>query len=409
MKFPFLGPAYEARSLPFAAQRSVNLYLEYAPPESQNTDGQIMYGTPGLKLFANLTTGGGIRGQYKTAKGRYFTVSGNILYEVNSSGIETNLGTINTTIGTVSMVDNGSELLIVDGFNGYLLTLTTNTLLEINTTNFPNSGGFPSSPTHAGFLDQFFLVNQLNTQDFFISGLLDGTTWNALDFGTAESNPDIIESFLITNQNIWLLGSNGVEVFQDTGNNDFPMERIPGAIIERGILARYSAAKMNDSIFWLGRSEQGIGSIYKSVNFQSQRISTHPIERKINEMSTPEDAVGYTYELEGHPVYTLSFQADEMTFCYDEVTGVWHEKAYLQPSTGNLKKHRGINAISAFNKVLVGDHSKPLIYEFDTNTYDDNGDRIPRIRTCQHIDSDEKRVRHNSLQIVMETGVGLTS
>ena len=57
----------------------------------------------------------------------------------------------------------------------------------------------------------------------------------------------------------------------------------------------------------------------------------------------------------------------------------------------------------------MGDHSKPLIYEFDLDTYTDNGDEILRLRSAQNIDSDEKRVRHNRFEIVMETGVGTTT
>ena len=64
MKIPFLGAAYQSRSLNFSAQRCVNMYLEFA--ETENADTQVLYGTPGLKLFSTLTTGNQIRGQYNT-------------------------------------------------------------------------------------------------------------------------------------------------------------------------------------------------------------------------------------------------------------------------------------------------------------------------------------------------------
>ena len=401
MKIPFLGAAYQSRSLNFSAQRCVNMYLEFA--ETENADTQVLYGTPGLKLFSTLTTGNQIRGQYTTAKGRYFAVSGNTLFEADSVGIPTIRGTLNTSSGTVRMSDNGTQVIIVDGFNGYILTLASNVLTQITDLDFP------SSPTHVGFLDQYFIVNQLNTQQFQISALSDGTSWSSLDIGTAEASPDIIQSLLINNQNIWLFGDRSIEIYYNSGNATFPFERIPGGLIEIGTLAKYSPAKLNNNIYWLGKNENGFGTVYVAVGYQSKRVSTHPIEKKIGELKVPTDAVGWAYEQEGHQFYILTFLTDEITFCFDQTTGQWHERAFLDPDSGQERKHRGLNSTVAFNKVLVGDHSKPLIYEFDLDTYTDNGDEILRLRSAQNIDSDEKRVRHNRFEIVMETGVGTTT
>ena len=48
MKIGLVGPSYQARSLPFNAQRTVNLFPVF---DEQGKETAALYGTPGLKLF----------------------------------------------------------------------------------------------------------------------------------------------------------------------------------------------------------------------------------------------------------------------------------------------------------------------------------------------------------------------
>jgi len=401
MRVPFLSEFYESRSVNFDAQRLINLYQENSESGSSES-GAVLYGTPGLKLFSTLASSNGNRGLYTTSKGRCFTVIGNTLYELFDNGSNVSRGTLNTSEGTVIMTDNLSQLMIVDGSNGYILTLVSSVLTQITDTDFP------TGPTHVAFLDQYFIVNDNNTQNFYISALNDGTSWNALDFGSVESSPDVLRSLLVNNQNIWLFGDKSIEVFYDSGASTFPFVRVPGGVIEIGVFSRYSVAKMNSSVYWLGNNNEGGYTIYKTNGYQPVRISTHPIEKKISELVNPNNSVGYSYQQEGHFFYVLSFIDGEMTFVFDEITGKWHERAFLEPLSGNLKKHRALNHSFAFGKNLVGDFEKPLIYEYDLDTYTDNGDEIARIGRTPYVSAEEKRVFHKSIEIVMETGVGLT-
>ena len=401
---PFIGKHYEDRSSNFNSEKTINMYLEFSEsPLSKSTVELI--GTPGLKLFTTVTpTAGAVcRGIYTSSDNRLFTIVGDTLAEISNTGIVTSRGTLNTSTTPVKMVDNGVELIIVDGTNGYILTLSSNAFAAISDVDFPNGC------THVVFQDQYFIVNQINTRNYFVSGLLDGTSWNALDFGTAEYAPDNIRSLLTLRSNLWIFCENTIEVHYNSGNADFPFQRIQGAVQEFGIAAKYSVAKTNNSIFWLGSNEEGEGIVFKSTGYNAQRISDHSIEYQIGKMNGIDDAIGYTYQDEGHYFYVLTFQIGNKTFVFDDSNQTWHERSWRNPSDGSNNRHRGLYQTLFNQKNYVGDFENGKIYELDLDTYTDNGDVILRLRRGPHIHDSEKRIFYNSIQIDMQEAVGLVT
>lgn len=133
MRIPFVGPSYQARSLSVDAQRAVNCYLEI---DQAGGKPLALYGTPGLTLQTTIGTGPH-RGSI-TLDNVVIVVSGSKVYRVNSSFLSLEIGSLATTSGIVGMASNGSEVLIVDGINGYLATTTS--LVTISDVDFPKIG-----------------------------------------------------------------------------------------------------------------------------------------------------------------------------------------------------------------------------------------------------------------------------
>ncbi len=130
MKLPgFLGGSDVQRSFNHASNRCVNLYA------TPNDDGSIgaLVSTPGLTAEVTNPAGAIATGIYTASNGRCFEVAGSTLYELTSSGgviSTTSRGTV--TAGTVCrMSDNGLELIIVNGTDGWIFTFATNTLKKI--------------------------------------------------------------------------------------------------------------------------------------------------------------------------------------------------------------------------------------------------------------------------------------
>lgn len=396
MKIGLVGPSYVERSLPFDAQRCINLY-PVIDESSQGKEVSALYGTPGLSLFA--TAGNGpIRGEFSSANGRGFAVSASTLYEIDSSGNATSLGTLATDSSICSFSENPTQLAICDGQNVYILEYSTNTFTQV-TSSFQGGGTIT-------FLNGYFIVNKPGSGQFYISGLYGGLTWAALDFATAESSPDNLARVFSTFGQLWLLGDRTTEVWYDSGGVDFPFAKMQGANMETGCAAAHSVVNMDNTIIWLGKDKDGQGIVYRAQGYSPLRISTHAIEYAINKSSDLSGIRAFTYQQDGHVFYVLTGGGLATTLVYDASTKLWHERAYLE-SDGSLSIHRGITCMFAFNKHLVGDRSNGNIYQMSQDFFSDNGDAIIAQRTFPHLFNEAKPFRLNELEVDFETGVGL--
>jgi len=399
MQFPFIGGSNTARSKNFAAEVCINLYPEMGQSTSKSP--AMLVGTPGKRLWANLV-GGNIRGMLRFTTAIGIAVVGPNVYKVDTSGVGTLLGTIDPLTTPVSMASNGTQVMIVTGPNGYVLNPVTGTLTKIGSTSFVGADTVQ-------FEDGYFVFNKTGTGQFQITNLY-GTDIDALDFATAEGAPDLLLSLLVDHREIWLFGETSTEVFFNSGNVDFPFERINGAFIEQGCAAKFSPAKMDNTVYWLTADERGQGTVQRAQGYSPQRISTHALEYAIGQMPRIDDAVAYTYQQEGHSFYVLNFPTAQQTWAFDASTNLWHQRAWRDPADNTLKQDRAVCQMTFAGETLVGDNGNGNIYVLDLDTFTDNGDPIARVRSCAHLaDPDYRHQFFASLQVDMQTGVGLTT
>jgi hypothetical protein len=390
----FIGQTYKLQSSTVECQRTINLY----PQMDETGEGKnvaSLLSTPGLKFLCNLDNSPA-RGMITTALGRFFVVSGRNVIEVFANGNIVHWATVLTAAGHVGMAENGKTIMIVDGPNGYGFDLATNAI-----TNLPN---FPGGQTIT-FQDGYFIFNQPGTQTFWLTGLY-STTINPLDFESAEGSPDLLVALLSDHRELWLFGTQSVEVWFNSGNPLFPFSRIEGAFITHGTAAAYSPAKLDNTIYWLGQDESGNGIVWRAAGYQPLRCSTHAVEQAIAKYSRIDDAIAWTYQQEGHSFYVLTFPTGNATWVYDAATHMWHERAHTQ-ANGFLGRHLSEFHTMAFGKHFVNDYASGNIYQLDTQTYTDAGTAISKIRTSPYISGELRSLIISRLQLDIEVGVGL--
>src|SRR6201999_1416808 len=117
---------------------------------------------------------------------------------------------------------------------------------------------FPAYAVDVTSIDTYFIVLGQGTNEFSISAPLDGTTWNGADFFSSEA-PDNTLALAESHLYLWLFGSNTTVIFQDTGDNTTPFQRVAGSQIEQGIGAVDSLATLDNTLFWLGDDSRGAG------------------------------------------------------------------------------------------------------------------------------------------------------
>jgi hypothetical protein len=396
VKTPILGSSYVARSVNAADNRMVNLFPEIVAEAGKEP--AFLQRAPGLRLLATLGDGP-IRGQWQMGSYGY-AVSGNLFYKIDQNWTATVIGSVVGT-GPVSMSDNGTQIFIACNGPSYIYNSSSNALQAITDPDFPGA-------VTVGYLDGYFVFNPPDSQQVWVTSLLDGTAIDPLDFASAEGSPDGLVSLIVDHREVWLFGTNSVEVWYDAGAADFPLQRIQGAFNELGCAAAYSVAKLDNGLFWLGSDARGRGIVYRANGYTGQRISTHAVEWQIQQYGDLSDAIGYTYQQDGHAFYVLVFPSANTTWVFDVSTNAWHERAGWDGT--QFTRHRGNCQMSFNDEIVIGDFENGNLYAFDLDVYADNGGVQRWLRSWRALptgQNDLKRTAHHTLQLDCESGVGL--
>lgn len=392
-----VGGYYETPQLIAAAQRCLNLYAEPNPPDSPvpYTD----YQTPGSRILLVLD-GGPTRCLYVATNNQLFAVAGRKVYYVNQTWAATHIGTLAVNYGTiVSMADNGTTILMVDGSsNGYTIDLTSHAFAALVEPAFYGA-------TRVDFLSTYFLLNKPGTGQFYALDS-NSVTADPLWFASKVTYADRLATLIVLNQEFYLIGAQeSTEVWVVNENPDFPFQRFPAVLINHGCVAPYSVAKIGTQIFWLSRDLNGQGVVLKGANYEGARVSTFAIEAAIQSYASIEDAVGYCYQQRGHQFYVLNFPAADKTWVFDVQTGIWHERCWIDDN-GEEHRVRGQCMAFAYGLNIAGDWQNGTIRALDDTIDTDDDEPMKFLRGFPHMLEDGDRVFYRQFIADMSVGVG---
>lgn len=364
----------EGRSFSWSGAKLVNCFAEQA--EGDKREGFAVMATPGLTEWADL--GAGIRGS-RTMGGTLYVVAGGSLYSVSAAGVPAVLGSVSGA-DFARMADNGSELAFTANGTGYVLSGgTLHTPLSYNVSD-------------VGYVDGYFVWTVQDSDQYFISDLDDGLTYDAADIAVAEGSPDALVGLIIDHRDVLLAGTDTIEIEYNSGNADFPFERQGNAFIERGVLDRDSMVKIDNAVNFVGNDR----IVYRLDGYQPVRISTHAIEYQLRNVTY---ARGFTYTQEGHKFYGLD--TDNGTFLFDHATNLWHQR-----QSWEMAGWRVDGAVSAYGKTLLTSSTTGKIYEASLDVFDEDGDPIVYDIFLPTIEAGRQLASMYSFEVVCETGVG---
>lgn len=402
---PYASPYYSV-----GKEECVNLYVEKAISETSLVP-YYYVSIPGLRIFSNKTSSRVCRGLYRTSNNRLFGVFGNSFEEVLESGQHLIHGTIETFSDSVTMTDNTYQLMMVDGKFGYIFDFVTREFTQIDQETFPNGA------THVTCIDTYFLANKPNSIYYYWSAQNNGLSWNPLDFASKEGMPDDVVAIKELKNQLWVFGNYSTEVHYDTAETTTQVwQRYEGAIIDVGCSAPFSISRIEDNIFWVGTDKTGNIAIWSNEGMAPVKISTRGIEQLINHevgQTLVDRAIGFSYAQAGHLFYNITFPNSELTLTYDITTKTWHRRSSLG-NDGLDKKWRAQYSAYCYGKNCFGDNNSDSVYYADVEYYQNDlpegGTReIKRVRTTPILQSNQKRIRHNSLQVLFEQGTGLNN
>jgi hypothetical protein len=302
-------------------------------------------------LVPYIENGGGpITGIYArkgTFGGDVFTISDGDLYQDTSS-----LGAI-TGAGAVSFAGAATELLVTMG--GTLYSYDGATLAD---STF--AGSLSNDVTAVCFIGDLFVAVEADSARIFWSAPLDGRTWDALDFGTAEREADNLLDVAPLGDNLWLFGEETVEVWAHTGDADLPFTPLENVAFDKGIMATGCVTHADNTLFFIGSNRV----VYRVADVP-QRISDNSIEERILAST---GASLFSFQFEGHEFVCV--RLDDETLAFDCSTGEWCE---FQSVQGNWFAR---NAVTVGETTYLGSDSDGQVMNF--GGWDDLGSELER-------------------------------
>lgn len=327
---------------------------------------------PGLSLLKDTGTAMAIDGLYWwDEKAMVIIVSNAKVYTMtDSSGTLTNLtGTgipaMNTrptftTDGTRVFIANGGRILYTDG------TALTVYIADVHA---------PTAVTFITYIDGYIVANLVGSQTFYWSNTNDYATWNPLNFATAEGQPDPISMITSGWGEVMIGGTRSTERWIDDGVT--PFARLQGGLLQSGVIAPYSFAKVGQTWMWLDEKRR----LVEMQKYDAVSIS-NPFEKTIQDLIRVDDAIADCMEIRGYPLYVLTFPTADFTLVFNYRTKSWSRWGYWDGNSATYKRFRG-NAYcyaKTWNLHLVGDQNNGQIYTASRSVYQDAGNPIRTFR-----------------------------
>ena len=268
--------------------------------------------------------------------------SGTIYLGQTVQGAGVTAGTIVTAFGT------GSGSTGTYTISSSLTIAVGQTMYGLNFSVLPSTDGAFSGGTSVDIMDNYFVYNNPGTQQWGSSNLL-STISASTSYALKDGAPDKLVALIVDHREVYLMGEASSEVWSDVGAVPFPFQRIPGTSTQHGIAAQFSVARLGNSFAYVSRNNRGQAQIMQMEGYIPKRISNHAVENTLTNQYI-DDAISYTYQLEGHEVYVTSFPTLNLTWAYDLTTGMWH-KWLSMASDGTYQRHRS-NCSASFKKDL---------------------------------------------------------
>jgi hypothetical protein len=314
----------------------------------------------------------------------------------------------------------GATLLLDGTSMGSPTSVTSPTSLELGTVVAPGTYTFAMNPileaASGAFLNSYFIVAPPSSKLMQASAAGDGTIFAPLDSARKETYPDNIGALYSDHSELYVLGESKSEVWRGPAADatSFPLQRDDGATMSVGIFAPASVAGFRDGLAFIGGSLAGGPLAYYVKGYQPERISTFALEAHWKTFAQSSDAIGFSYRLDGHELWQVTFPDADETWVYDRTSSLemgkpmWHERTSWSnvPGPAAEHRHRANCHCYVWGKHWIGDYQNGKIYELSPTIYTDDSHEMACFRTLPHICEERLRQFFLKWQLDLETAKG---
>jgi hypothetical protein len=409
-RIPIPLESYEHMSPPLSGKRLVNLFAETEPADARTAAALIS--TPGLVATADAFGAGPVLALNSDQPGVLYAISGTRAWRLTvpfgGTTVIEDLGDVGTAGGDDFAYNIAPTIAV--GVNAAVFCVPPRAYTCSHTGPMNQIGGtFPATGARSvTYLDGYFVFTSGDfSSQFFCSLLLDPNDFDALDFAYADGVPNILRRVVTLAGQLWFIGDAAVEIWYNAGSSGlettpgtsfFPFRRLHGGVIPFGAASMRSVVIADNSVWWVAAR----GIVFRSKDYQAQRVSTHAIEKIIREEGTANTELALAYTQDGHTFVCWTY--GPRTLVYDCATQVWHERSSAADAS---LAWRPSCVAQVGEQVLFGDSLSGRLLSPVPGLETDDGVYVQRRAVLPPLWAGTSRAFCSRLEIEMETG-GIT-
>lgn len=366
----------------------VNCYAEEIGPEGKTQWCVVASdGLQGVAALPDVT--GGVRALLEVS-GALYAVAGTSarLFRVSSGGNVTDLGSLSgfDEAGPVYMARNRRATPDIGICNNGLLFCYRTALAQVTDVDL-------LAPTSLTVNDGQFVIGTAENK-WQVGDIDDGTAWNGLSFERADASPDAVVRVYARQGEVLVMGEETTETWRNVGGADATGYQ-RGEVLEFGCLSPDSVATLGGEVYFVAHDR----SVRRLAGYSPQRISTHVIERAIEELADRSSLTASVWVRDGHSFYALN--AGDWTYVYDTASGAWHTRRSYEGQSWH------VSCAAAFTgRTIVGSSTKPVLYEMGPQFFSNADAPLVMEMTMAPLVVPTKRITVHRAWWDMERGVG---
>lgn len=365
MLAPFAGQAFDDGAYGIPSVELINWYVETAPDRADR--GYRLIPVAGLTQLTDPGNNEPIAGigfaDGFNVDGGLLVHSGTQLRNYGRDGMLQTVHRVTPSNGKTRFASSELDVVMGTGLRAYKIAQDTPIAQEIV---LPNNRPI----IDIAEIGQRHIYVEGRSGRLWYSEVADAAMIKADAFLTAEDEADELRAVRSFQGSLYLYGARSIQVLRPSGDEASPFYPSPAGTLPKGVIGRSAITIADFGQFFVGDDN----IVYRLSGYQAQRISTHWIERRIQDLSFElrREVALTSYVWEGHTFLSLRLP-NIGTYTYDAATQLWHRQKSYGIETSRRTAYR-----EAWGKVYVGD-AHGCVSFLDRGQGGEVGNPFPRI------------------------------
>jgi hypothetical protein len=178
-----------------------------------------------------------------------------------------------------------------------------------------------------------------------VTELTDPTSIEALKYGSAEEDPDMVTGLMKVRGEVYVLGRHTIEVMQNAGGTGFPFAKVEGAIIPFGCVSATAKCYFGESFAFVGSARGEALGVFIAGQGTATKVSSRAMDDALASITDPAaiEMEQRCYGDERRLVLHLP-NGETWVFC-ETASNYFKQRVWYRTASGHGRAYRLRNAV----------------------------------------------------------------